>query len=99
MENNGKNDFIDVYVLKTLNEIKQKVKWAINLDKDKENETDKKMMLVLKDLINANFKNFKAIEYYLSQNLYFYYFHKFVLFLHFSANMLHQRFQHYLLAE
>lgn len=57
MENNGKNDFIDVYVLKTLNEIKQKVKWAINLEEDKEKETDKKMMFVLKDLINANFKN------------------------------------------
>ena len=34
MNNNGKNDFIDVYVLKTLNEIKQKVKWAINLEED-----------------------------------------------------------------
>ena len=57
MENNNRNDFIDVYVLKTLNEIKNDVKNNIKLDKNKEEETDKKMSLVLKDLINANFKN------------------------------------------
>lgn len=57
MENIDKTDFIEVYVLKTLNEIKRSVKWEINLDKERENEADKKMSLVLKDLINANFKN------------------------------------------
>lgn len=57
MENNNRNDFIDVYVLKTLNEIKDDVKNNIKLDKNKEEETDKKMSLVLKDLINSNFKN------------------------------------------
>ena len=56
MENN-RNDFIDIYVLKTLNEIKDDVKNNIKLDKSKEEETDKKMSLVLKDLINSNFKN------------------------------------------
>lgn len=57
METINKNDFIDIYVLKTLNEIKRDVKWEINLDKDKEEAVDRKMTLVLKDLINANFKN------------------------------------------
>ena len=57
METINKNEFIDIYVLKTLNEIKRDVKWEINLDKDKEEDIDRKMSLVLKDLINANFKN------------------------------------------
>ena len=57
MENIDKDDFIDVYVFKTLNEIKQKVKYEINFDEKREKETDEKMFLVLKDLINANFKN------------------------------------------
>lgn len=57
MENINKNDFIDVYIIKTLSEIKQKVKWEINLDEKREKETDEKMFLVLRDLINANFKN------------------------------------------
>lgn len=52
-----KNDFIDIYVLKTLNEIKGMVKHEIKLDKEREMEIDKKMTIVLKDLINANFKN------------------------------------------
>lgn len=52
-----KNDFIDVYVLKTLNEIKGMVKHEIKLEKEREIEIDKKMAIVLKDLINANFKN------------------------------------------
>lgn len=56
MENN-KDSFIDVYVFKTLNEIKDVVRREIKLEKVKEDETDKKMFLVLKDLINANFKN------------------------------------------
>lgn len=53
----NKNDFLDVYVLKTLNEIKNKVTNNINLNKEREEEIDKKMSIVLKDLINANFKN------------------------------------------
>ena len=57
MENINKDDFIDVYVFKTLNEIKKEVKYEINLDEKREKETDEKMFLVLKDLINANFKN------------------------------------------
>lgn len=52
-----KNDFIDIYVLKTLNEIKSTVEKNIKLDKEREMEIDKKMTIVLKDLINANFKN------------------------------------------
>ena len=57
METTNKNDFIDVYILKTLNEIKNLVRQNINLKPEKEKETDEKMKLVLKDLINANFKN------------------------------------------
>lgn len=53
----NKDDLINVYVLNTLNEIKKTVKENIKLDKDKEDVTDKKMMAVLIDLINANFKN------------------------------------------
>lgn len=60
MENINKidrKDFIDVYVIKTLNEIKNTVKQSIKLKPALEKETDEKMKLVLKDLINANFKN------------------------------------------
>lgn len=57
METINKNEFIDIYILKTLNEIKRDVKWEIDLDKEKEEDVDRKMSLVLKDLINANFKN------------------------------------------
>ena len=57
METTNKNDFIDVYILRTLNEIKNSVRQNINLKPEKEKETDEKMKLVLKDLINANFKN------------------------------------------
>ena len=57
METLNKTDFIDVYILRTLNEIKNSVKQNINLKPEKENETDEKMKFVLKDLINANFKN------------------------------------------
>ena len=57
MKNNDRSDFIDVYVIKTLNEIKNTIKSNIKLDKNKEQETDEKMSVLLKDLINANFKN------------------------------------------
>lgn len=57
METTNKSDFIDVYVLKTLNEIKKNVKGNIELDDEKAKKIDKKMTHVLKDLINANFKN------------------------------------------
>ena len=57
MEKANKSDFIDVYVLKTLNEIKNTVKRNIKIDPKREEEIDKKMSKVLNDLINANFKN------------------------------------------
>ena len=57
METTNKNDFINIYVLKTLNEIKDMVKNNIKLEQEKETEIDKKMAIVLNDLINANFKN------------------------------------------
>ncbi len=57
METTNKNDFINIYVLKTLNEIKDMVKSNIKLESEKEKEIDKKMIIVLNDLINANFKN------------------------------------------
>ena len=57
MDTLNKDDFINVYVLNTLNEIKTSVKENIKLDKDREDVTDKKMVAVLTDLINANFKN------------------------------------------
>ena len=44
MEKANKSDFIDVYVLKTLNEIKTKVKEEIFLNPEKEEETDKKCL-------------------------------------------------------
>ena len=57
MEITNKNDFIDVYVLGTLNEIKNTVKQNIKLKSELEKQTDEKIKLVLKDLINSNFKN------------------------------------------
>ena len=45
MEKIGKNDFIDIYVLKTLNEIKGIVKHEIKLEKEREMEIDKKMAI------------------------------------------------------
>ena len=50
-------NFIDIYVLETLNEIKDVVKRNIKLDEEKVKEIDNKMSKVLKDLINSNFKN------------------------------------------
>ena len=57
MDTLNKDDFINIYVLNTLNEIKTSVKENIKLDKSREDTTDKKMAAVLTDLINANFKN------------------------------------------
>lgn len=57
MEGINKRDFIDIYVLKTLNEIKKTVTENITLNKERESKIDEKMSLVIKDLINANFKN------------------------------------------
>ena len=57
MEITNKNDFIVVYVLGTVNEIKNTVKQNIKLKSELEKQTDEKMKLVLKDLINSNFKN------------------------------------------
>ena len=57
MEGINKSDFIDIYVLKTINEIKKTVTENITLNKERESKIDEKMSLVIKDLINANFKN------------------------------------------
>ena len=57
MEKANKNDFIDVYVFKTINEIKNSVSRNIKLDPKREKETDERMAEILRDLINANFKN------------------------------------------
>ena len=57
MDTLNKDDFINVYVLRTLNEIKASVRFNIKLDKDREEVADTKMAAVLTDLINANFKN------------------------------------------
>jgi hypothetical protein len=57
METINRTDFTEVYVLKTLNEIKSSVKQNIKLNPEQEKQTDEKMKQVLKDLINANFKN------------------------------------------
>ena len=57
MENNKRSDFIEVYILKTLNEIKNKVTWNIKLDKKRMEETDEKMSILLRELIDSNFKN------------------------------------------
>ena len=62
MEITNKNDFIDIYVLKTLSEIKFEVKQKIELKSDLERQTDEKMKLVLKDLINANFNSFTSVN-------------------------------------
>lgn len=42
MEKTNKSDFIDVYVLKTLNEIKNSVKRNIKLDDERAENIDKK---------------------------------------------------------
>ena len=57
MEKANKSDFIDVYVFKTINEIKNSVSRNIKLDPKREKETDERMAEILRDLINANFKN------------------------------------------
>lgn len=57
MKRVNEHDFIDIYVLRTLNEIKNTVKQCIKLEPKLEKQTDEKMKLVLKHLINANFKN------------------------------------------
>ena len=54
MKNVNKNEFIDIYTLKILNEIKKSVKRNIILDKDREKEIDKKMLSLLKNLSNKN---------------------------------------------
>ena len=60
MENTNRNDFIDIYAIKTLNEIKNTVRNNIKLDKDREEVIDKKVCFLLKELINSNFKNLQV---------------------------------------
>lgn len=57
METTSKNNFINVYVLETLSKIKDMIKGNIKLEKDKEEEIDRKMSALLSDLINVNFKS------------------------------------------
>lgn len=58
-----KEDFIETYVRNTLNEIKNCVKTKINLEREQEEKTDEKMSLVLKELIDGNFKNINVDGY------------------------------------
>jgi hypothetical protein len=48
------NDLITVYVSDTLNQIKDVVKKSINLEKEREKQTDEKMSKVLYILVNTN---------------------------------------------
>lgn len=58
-----KEDFIETYVRNTLNEIKSFIKTKINLEREQEEKTDEKMSLVLKELIDGNFKNINVDGY------------------------------------
>lgn len=58
-----KEEFIETYVRNTLNEIKNCVKTKINLEREQEEKTDEKMSLVLKELIDGNFKNINVDGY------------------------------------
>lgn len=60
---NKRDEFIETYIYNTLNEIKGYVKQVIVLDSIQEEETDKKMSVVLKELIDANFKNVNVDGY------------------------------------
>lgn len=60
---NKRDEFIETYIRNTLNEIKSYVKKVIVLDPIQEEETDKKMSIVLKDLIDSNFKNINIDGY------------------------------------
>ena len=58
-----KEEFIETYVRNTLNEIKSFIKTKINLEREQEEKTDEKMSLVLKELIDGNFKNINVDGY------------------------------------
>lgn len=62
-ETNGRSEFIETYIRNTLNEIKEDIKNIINLEEEKEEKTDEKMSIVLKELIDANFKNVNVDGY------------------------------------
>lgn len=58
-----RDEFIETYIYNTLNEIKNYVKKVIVLEPIQEEETDKKMSIVLKELIDSNFKNINIDGY------------------------------------
>lgn len=52
-----KNEIIENYITMTINEIKDEIRWYVNLDKEKEKITDEKMHKILLDLVNNRFNN------------------------------------------
>ena len=60
---NKRDEFLETYIQNTLNEIKGYVKQVLVLDSISEEETDKKMAIVLRELIDANFKNVNVDGY------------------------------------
>lgn len=60
---NKRDEFLETYIQNTLNEIKGYVKQVLVLDSASEEETDKKMAIVLRELIDANFKNVNVDGY------------------------------------
>ena len=60
---NKRENFLETYIRNTLNEIKGYVKQVLVLEPTQEEETDKKMSIVLRELIDANFKNVNVDGY------------------------------------
>jgi len=60
---NKREEFLETYIRNTLNEIKDYVKRVLVLESIQEEETDKKMSIVLRELIDANFKNVNVDGY------------------------------------
>ena len=58
-----RDEFLITYIQNTLNEIKSYVKQVIVLEPSKEEVADKKMSIVLRELIDANFKNVNVDGY------------------------------------
>ena len=58
-----KEDFMETYVRKTLNEIKNCIKRNIKLEKEQEKKTDEKIYLVFKELIDGILKNINLDDY------------------------------------
>ena len=56
-------DFMKTYVRNTLNEIKNCIRRNINLEREQEEKTDKKIYFVLKELIDGILKNINLDDY------------------------------------